>query len=409
LREILERLQTTLVRFNYLGSDQKHAWSSVQLAGRIRVENGIIYYRFDKDLRNELGGSDLLAKLDIELYRHFTSVHAMVLYENTALYRDKGVTPSFTVDQWRALMNATGPATSTPGRFLDRVIRPAIEEVNAISDIRVEPIYETTRSSDKGGRPSVSAIAFRVTPAPAAALSNDASIANQSGTSDTQRRQTQVGGSNNSINEVVGSSVRGYAQHPVVSRLTAIGMHLLTAVRLLEDHGEHYVGLLVDLHDLQRQKIKHGPAWINAMAGRFKSVSEVEDALRQTPQPLPMGGATTSAPLSTKAATSTTSASESQDRGPTPQETARASAFRERLAAADARFSALDPMVRSAMTQRFLESIKETNSLIYGVAMQSARTGDDPMAVPMYRVAWLQYLDEVEFAASHADGASPGP
>lgn len=402
LREILERLQTTLVRFNYLGSDQKNAWSSVQLAGRIRVENGTIYYRFDKDLRKELADSGLLAKLDLESYRKFTSAHAMVLYENTALYRDQGSTPMFPVEQWRALMNATGPATSTPGRFLERVIRPAIEEVNTVTDIRVEAVYETTKTGEKGGRPSISSIAFLVKPAPEAAL--NATAADASTESSTQAEPLRE--------SVVGSSVRGYAEHPLVARLTKLGMHLLSGVRLLEEQGEEYAGLLLELYELQQHKVKSAPAWISAMSKRLRTCDELRDVIRQSPRPLPMGGAPSKAASSAAQAT-IERAGQGAAIGPGNSHEAPdpdAAAFSARLARTEAAFNALDPIDRSAATERFLEWVKDNNPLIYRFATQAARSGDDAMNAPIYRVAFLQFLEAQAPASSdRPDPSSTGP
>lgn len=385
LREILESLQTTLVRFNYIGSDQKNAWSSVQLAGRIRVENGMIYYRFDKDLRRELASSDLLAKLDVDVYRHFTSVHAMVLYENAALYRDHGATPVFSIAQWRALMNSNGTSTATPGRFLERVIRPAMDEVNTITDIRVEPVLETERSTERGGRPTITSLSFTVRPAPELKVTTGAIL--PEGDTVVVRGQGDLP----SDGHVVGSSAKGYAEHPIVSQLTRLGMHFLASARLVEERGEAYVAALLDLYELQQHTIKRPAAWISAMSKRM-SPDEIAEAIRQTPRSLPMPDVPQRQLPATRGQ-GTVATSASQDRE-AEVATAASEAFKERMRVIEAKLHAFDPTERAEHMARFLEWIKDANPIVYRFATQAARSNADPMVVPLFRVAFLEFLGE---------------
>src|SRR5215510_10036944 len=95
---------------------------------------------------DKLSDPDMYARLDLDLQRQFDSKYGLALWELCADYlgagREYGETPFIPVDTFRKLMGIADVTYSSFKRLKDKVINPAVAEVNRVSDFRVTVDYQ---------------------------------------------------------------------------------------------------------------------------------------------------------------------------------------------------------------------------------------------------------------------------
>jgi hypothetical protein len=83
----------------------------------------------------------IYGKLNMRVQGSFTSNYALALYENCARYVGISNTPWISVDLFRKLMGISEDKYVIFRDFKRRVIDKAVEEVNTLSELRVEPKF----------------------------------------------------------------------------------------------------------------------------------------------------------------------------------------------------------------------------------------------------------------------------
>ena len=142
LKEALRALRNCEVQWNILGKDKKQEWGVAGLLSEARIKNGICYYEYSHTIRQKLHNPRIYTKLNLRLQSRFKSQYALVLWEVCFDYfdtdRDQGETPFILLEPFRELMGVgTDEYSSFP--FLNRdVIKPAIKEINDLTDYHVE-------------------------------------------------------------------------------------------------------------------------------------------------------------------------------------------------------------------------------------------------------------------------------
>ena len=160
LKEALRALRNCEVQWNILGKDKKQEWGVAGLLSEARIKNGICYYEYSHTIRQKLHNPRIYTKLNLRLQNRFKSQYALVLWEVCFDYfdtdRDQGETPFIRLETFRELMGVgTDEYSSFP--FLNRdVIKPAIKEINDLTDYFVE--VEQKRFGRR-----VSELKFRIT------------------------------------------------------------------------------------------------------------------------------------------------------------------------------------------------------------------------------------------------------
>ena len=93
-----------------------------------------------------LKDSTVFAKLETEVLRAFTSKYALALYEAVARrVRLKHIfTERFSMDDFRELLGVEADKLTTFGNLNQYAIKPALMEVNALSDFTVTVVPEKT-------------------------------------------------------------------------------------------------------------------------------------------------------------------------------------------------------------------------------------------------------------------------
>ena len=159
LKETLEALVEHIVEWDILGKDKKQIWGVASLLASVEIENGICTYSFAPHLRYKLYNPRIYTKLNLRLQNRFTSRYALILWELCFDYfdtkRDQGETPFISLETFRELMGIAPDDYPIFKHLNHRVIKPAIEELNELTNFFVE--VEQKRESRK-----VALLKFRI-------------------------------------------------------------------------------------------------------------------------------------------------------------------------------------------------------------------------------------------------------
>jgi hypothetical protein len=146
LKEALEKLTTTAVRWNILRKDQSTEWGVFPLLAGAVIKQGVLTYAFSPFLKERLHNPRMYARISLSFQNKFQSKHALALYELCLDYfdfdRGYGETPYISVDEFRELMGVNEDEYQSFARLNEKVIKKAINEINALSDLAVTVRFE---------------------------------------------------------------------------------------------------------------------------------------------------------------------------------------------------------------------------------------------------------------------------
>jgi plasmid replication initiation protein len=145
LKEALEKLTTTAVRWNILRKD-KSEWGVFPLLAGAVIKQGVLSYAFSPFLKERLRNPRMYARISLSLQNKFQSKHALALYELCLDYFDferaYGETPLIAVAEFRELMGVDDDEYPAFARLNEKVIKKAVNEINDLSDLFVTVRYE---------------------------------------------------------------------------------------------------------------------------------------------------------------------------------------------------------------------------------------------------------------------------
>ena len=148
------------VEWNVLGKDKKEEWGAASLLAEVRIRDGLCFYQFPHTLRLKLHNPRIYAKLNLHLQNRFKSRYALVLWEICFDYfdteRNQGETPFIPIALFKHLMGLEEHEYSVFKELNRNVIKPAIKEINDLTDFHVEV------EQKRVGRP-ITELKFRVT------------------------------------------------------------------------------------------------------------------------------------------------------------------------------------------------------------------------------------------------------
>ena len=160
LKETLEALGACQVKWNLLNKDKKEKWGFANLLASADIENGICTYSFAPHLRPKLHNPRIYSKLNLRLQNRFRGQYALILWEVCFDYfdtdRGEGETPFIPLQTFRELMGIEADEYRTFKALNQTLIKPAINEINALTDYHVE--VEHKRMGRK-----VAELKFRIT------------------------------------------------------------------------------------------------------------------------------------------------------------------------------------------------------------------------------------------------------
>ena len=142
LKETLEALVDCTVKWNILGKDKKEEWGVASLLAEARIKDGICTYAYPPYLRTRLYNPRIYTKLNLRLQNQFTSRYALILWEVCFDYfdiaRGQGETPFIPLEKFKELMGVGIEDYPLFKEFNRNVIKPAIKEVNALTNFFIE-------------------------------------------------------------------------------------------------------------------------------------------------------------------------------------------------------------------------------------------------------------------------------
>ena len=142
LKEVLKSIVDCKVEWNVLGKDKEEEWGVASLLAEVRIRDDICFYQFPHTLRLKLYNPRVYAKLNLRLQNRFRSRYALVLWEVCFDYfdtdRDRGETPFIALEVFKGLMGLEKDEYSLFKELNRNVIKPAIKEINDLTDYLVE-------------------------------------------------------------------------------------------------------------------------------------------------------------------------------------------------------------------------------------------------------------------------------
>ena len=142
LKETLEALVDCKIKWNLLNKDKQEKWGVASLLSEVDIESGICTYAFTPYLRYKLHNPRIYTKLNLRLQNRFTSRYALILWEVCFDYfdtdRNQGETPFIPLETFRELMGLEKNEYSVFKALNRNVIKPAIKEINDLTDYHVE-------------------------------------------------------------------------------------------------------------------------------------------------------------------------------------------------------------------------------------------------------------------------------
>ena len=159
LKEALEALVGCKVQWNVLDKDEEYVWGVTTLLAQAKIQRGICTYAYSPELRRRLHNPRIYVRLSLSMQNKFESKHAQALWELSADYlgsgREYGETPFIPLEAFRNLMGIPDGMYPEFMRLNEKVIKPAIAEINRICDFRVKVDYQ------RQGR-KVTALKFKI-------------------------------------------------------------------------------------------------------------------------------------------------------------------------------------------------------------------------------------------------------
>ncbi|MBE3637981.1 replication initiation protein [Mangrovicoccus algicola] len=148
LKAALRALAETTAEWNMLGDDGQEEWGVSSLISYAKLAGGVCEYAYAAPLAAKLYDPSVFSMINMRIQRNFTSGHALALYENCFRFVRTGSTGWWEIDVFRRLMGVDDSAYYEDFSKLNaKIVKPAVKEVNAVSDISL--VAETRRESRK--------------------------------------------------------------------------------------------------------------------------------------------------------------------------------------------------------------------------------------------------------------------
>ncbi|WP_240722712.1 replication initiation protein [Poseidonocella sp. HB161398] len=254
LKAALRALAETTAEWNMLGDDGEEEWGVSSLISYAKLTGGVCEYAYAAPLAAKLYDPSVFSMINMRIQRNFTSGHALALYENCFRFVRTGSTGWWEIDVFRRLMGVDDSAYYEDFSKLNaKIVKPAVKEVNAVSDISL--VAETRRESRK-----VKFIRFLIT-------RNGQETLFDLGDDDAVRKS---------------GAFRRLVENGISARL---------AQRWIAEHGEAYVAEKLDFVEEERRKgrVRKTPAGYltAAINGDYRRAEEAAQAAAPAPVPAP--------------------------------------------------------------------------------------------------------------------------
>ncbi|MEX3845563.1 replication initiation protein [Paraburkholderia sp. BR10882] len=142
LKAALSNIMSTQIEFDLLETDHQPAhWRKSNMIAEAEIVGGICSYEYPTKLAEMLADPDVYALIDVNVQNRFKKGSALTLFENCLRFKGVGRTRFVPLQVWRKLLGAEAATYDEFKHFANMVIKPAVAEVNKVSNILVEPEY----------------------------------------------------------------------------------------------------------------------------------------------------------------------------------------------------------------------------------------------------------------------------
>jgi Initiator Replication protein, WH1/Initiator Rep protein, WH2 len=146
LKEASRAMMRCIVEWDVLDKDGSPEWGATALLAQVKITRGMCTYAYSPELRRRLHNPAMYARLDLNLQKQFSSKYSLALWELCTDYlgsgREYGETPFISVEAFRKLMGVTESMYPAFMNFNQKVVKPAVDEINTVSDFRVAVDYQ---------------------------------------------------------------------------------------------------------------------------------------------------------------------------------------------------------------------------------------------------------------------------
>ncbi|NRP23439.1 hypothetical protein XMM379_000110 [Aliiroseovarius sp. xm-m-379] len=140
LKASLRGLAETVAEWDMLDEAGRQEWGVSALLSYAKLKGGICEYAYSPALAEKLHDPKVFALINLNIQRQFTGGHALALYENCFRFVNTGSTGWWTLEIFRRLMGVDDSDYYKSFKHLNaKIIKPAVAEVNKVSDIIVTP------------------------------------------------------------------------------------------------------------------------------------------------------------------------------------------------------------------------------------------------------------------------------
>jgi hypothetical protein len=155
LKDTLVSLAKIQVTWNILDDDGDDVWGVSSMIAEAVIRKGVCSYAYAPSLREKLYNPAVYARINLSVMGRFGSSYALALYENTARFRQVGSTGWHEVPVWRQVLGVQEEEYRQFKELNKKVLKPAVAEINATSDILLEMEFQRERQR-------IHAIRFRI-------------------------------------------------------------------------------------------------------------------------------------------------------------------------------------------------------------------------------------------------------
>jgi hypothetical protein len=169
IKKALGALVSTAVEWNILSRDRKNAWGKAAILSSVQIVEGtgVCEYTYPLHLRKMLRNPNIFARLNLLIQRQFDSKYSLALWEFASgelslsgeiAPHEEYITDWLALDTLRMLLGSEEPAYREVKEFRQKVLKPAIAEVNRVSNLEITDT-EARRENRK-----ITALRFTIAP-----------------------------------------------------------------------------------------------------------------------------------------------------------------------------------------------------------------------------------------------------
>ena len=140
LKSSLRGLAETVAEWDMLDDKGRQEWGVSSLLSFAKLKGGVCEYAYSQALAEKLHDPKVFALINLNIQRQFSGGHALALYENCFRFVRTSSTGWWPLEIFRRLMGVDGSEYYESYKHLNaKIIKPAVAEVNKVSDIVVTP------------------------------------------------------------------------------------------------------------------------------------------------------------------------------------------------------------------------------------------------------------------------------